>query len=135
VGGRKMKIKAYLRVLSTENTIRALHNETNVPNASIKELKARRDEADSGRWWNWQTPQVPIDIDKPDDGLRALLLTHKPILPLIRRCEGPETDIYLEVVTHYERGDEPRGLYLSAETILLLSEMGGAFDHDVYSDK
>jgi len=130
-----MKSKAYLRVLGTENTIRALHNETNVPNASIKELKARRDEADNARWWDWQTAEVSIDIDKPDDGLKELLLTHKSILPLIRRYEGPETDIYLEVVTHYERGDEPTGLYLSAETILLLSEMGAALDHDVYSDK
>jgi hypothetical protein len=41
---------------------------------------------------------------------------------------------YLEVVTQYEKGEEPRGLYLSAETVLLLSEMGGAFDNDVYSD-
>ncbi len=129
-----MKSKAYLRVLSTENAIRALHNETN-PNASIKELKARRHEADNALWWDWQTAEVSIDIDKPDDGLRELLLTHKSILSLIRRYEGPETDIYLEVVTHYERGDEPTGLYLSAETILLLSEMGAALDHDVYSDK
>ena len=34
----------------------------------------------------------------------------------------------------YEKGEEPRGLYLSAETVLLLSEMGGAFDNDVCSD-
>jgi len=62
---------------------------------------------------------------------RALLLAHKPILPIIKRHQGPETDIYLEVVTQYEKGEQPRGLYLSAETILLLSEMGGAFDNDV----
>jgi hypothetical protein len=61
----------------------------------------------------------------------SLLLAHKPILPIIKRHQGPETDIYLEVVTQYEKGEEPRGLYLSAETIQLLSEMGGAFDNDV----
>ena len=35
----------------------------------------------------------------------------------------------------FERGEEPRGLYLSAETVLLLSEMGGAFDNDIYFEK
>jgi hypothetical protein len=40
---------------------------------------------------------------------------------------------YPDVVTQYERGEEPRGLYLPAETVLLFSEMGGAFDNDVYS--
>jgi hypothetical protein len=62
------------------------------------------------------------------------LLAHKPIFPIIKRWLGPETDVYLEVVAQYEKGEEPRGLYLLAETVLLLSEMGGAFDNDVYSD-
>jgi hypothetical protein len=100
------------------------------PYASIKKLKARRSTVGDD-WWNWQTDPVPIDVENPDDGFRALLLAHKPILPIIKRHQGPETDIYLEVVTQYEKGEEPRGLYLSAETILLLSEMGGAFDNDV----
>jgi hypothetical protein len=130
-----MRIQAYLRVLGTEATIHTLHSETDVPHASIMELKARRGVTSDDMWWNWQTPQIPIDTDNPDDGLRSLLLAHKRILPIIRKHQGPETDIYLEVVTHYERGEEHRGLYLSAETILLLSEMGGAFDNDVYSDK
>jgi hypothetical protein len=50
---------------------------------------------------------------------------------MIKRHDGPETDIYLEVVTQYQEGDAPEGLYLSAETILLLSEMGAAPDNDV----
>ena len=129
-----MRIHAYLRILSTEATIRALHSETEVAHSSITETKARRGERGDGVWWNWQTPQVPIDIDNPDDGLRELLLTHKPIFPIIKRHQGPETDVYLEVVTRYEQGEEPRGLYLSAETVQLLSEMGGAFDNDVYAE-
>jgi len=48
--------------------------------------------------------------------------------PMIKRHDGPETDIYLEVATQYQEGDAPEGLYLSAETILLLSEMGAALD-------
>lgn len=39
----------------------------------------------------------------------------------------------MEVVTQYEKGEEPQGLYLSAETALVLSEMGGALDNDVES--
>ena len=118
-----MRIRAYLRVLSNEATICALHSETNVPHASIKKLKARRGKVGDDMWWNWQTEPVPIDMENPDDGFRALLLARKPILPIIKRHPGPETDIYLEVVTTYEKGEEPRGLYLSAETILLLSEI------------
>jgi hypothetical protein len=82
-------------------------------------------------WWNWRTQRVPIEVSNPDHGLRELLLAHKSIFPIIKRHEGPETDIYLEVVTQYEKGDAPEGLYLSAETILLLSEMGAALDNDV----
>src|SRR4029077_10584877 len=100
------------------------------PNASIKRLKARRGVSDEEMWWNWQTESVPIDIDNTDDGLKELLLAHRQIFPIIRKHEGPETDIYLEVVTRYEEGEEPWGLYLSAETVLLLSELGGALDVD-----
>jgi hypothetical protein len=129
-----MRIEAYLRVLSTEATIRALHTETGVAHASIKATEAPRGEGGDGVWWNWKTQRVPIDVDNPDNGLRELLLAHKSIFPIIKRHQGPETDVYLEVVTQYERGEEPRGLYLSAETVLLLSEMGGAFDNDVCSE-
>lgn len=129
-----MRIQAYLRILSTETTIRALHTETSVPHASIKQVKARRSTVCNEMLWNWQTERVPIDVENPDDGFRALLLAHKPLFPIIKRWQGTETDVYLQVVTQYERGEEPRGLYLSAETVLLLSEMGGAFDDDVNSD-
>jgi hypothetical protein len=126
-----MRMYAYLRVLSIEATIRAIQEEAKVPLASIEQLKARRGTAGDEMWWNWQTQRVSIDIDNPDDGVRALLLAHKPIFPIIRKYEGLETDIYLEIVTQYEGGEEPSGLYLSAETVLLLSEMGGALDSDV----
>ena len=130
-----MRIYAYIRVLSKEATIRAVHSETRVPHASIKETKTRRGTVADDVWWTWCTQRVPIDIDRVDEGIRTLLLVYKPIFPIIKRYRGPETDIYLEAVTQYERGEEPQGLYLSAETVLLLSEMGGAFDNDVYSGK
>jgi hypothetical protein len=125
-----MRIEAYLRVLSDADTIRAIEKEAHLPNASIKQLRARRGVIGNEMWWNWQTARVPIDIDNADDGLKKLLLAHRQIFPIIRKYEGPETDVYLEIVTQYEEGEGPWGLYLSAETVLLLSEMGGALDVD-----
>lgn len=125
-----MRIEAYLRVLGDEATIRAIHTETNLPNASIKRLKARRGDSEEKMWWNWQTTRTPIEADKPDEGLRALLHAHRPIFPIIKKNQA-ETDIYLEVITQYDEGEEPQGLYLSSETVQLLSEMGGALDSDV----
>jgi hypothetical protein len=132
-GNEQMRMQAYLRILSNEATIRALHDEAHIPLASIKQLKARRGNVGDDMWWNWQTQRVSLDIDNPDDGLRTLLLDHKLIFPIIKRHQGPKTDIYLEIVTRYEEGEEPRGLYISAETVSLLSEMGGALDNDVES--
>jgi|SRR5437867_6179929 len=37
-----MRIEAYLRVLSDEATIRTIHKETNIPDASVRELKGCR---------------------------------------------------------------------------------------------
>lgn len=127
-----MRVEAYLRVLGDEATIRAIHAETNLPNATIKRLKARRGASDQEMWCNWQTARTPIEADNPDDGLRALLEAHRPIFPIIKKNQA-ETDIYLEVVTQYDEGEEPQGLYLSSETVQLLSEMGGALDNDVVS--
>ncbi len=125
-----MRIEAYLRILSDEDTIRKIEKETHLSNATIKQVKARRGLTGNEMCWNWETSRVPIDIEKVDDGLKELLLSYSQIFPTIKRHEGPETDIYLEVVMRYEEGEEPWGLYLSAETVLLLSQMGGSLDVD-----
>lgn len=125
-----MRVEAYLRVVGDEATIRAIHTETNLPNASIKRLKARRGDSEEDMWWNWRTERTPIDANNPDAGLGALLQFHRSIFPIIKKHKE-EADIYLEVVTQYDEGEEPQGLYLSAETVQLLSEMGGALDNDV----
>jgi hypothetical protein len=125
-----VRVEAYLRVLGDEATIRSIQAETNLPNASIKRLKARRRASEEQMWWDWQTVRVPIDANNPDDGLKALLHAHRPIFPIIKKDQA-ETDIYLEVITQYDEGEEPHGLYLSAETVRLLSEMGAALDNDV----
>jgi hypothetical protein len=126
-----MHIEAYLRVLSDEDRIHSIQEETNLPNARIKPLKARRGDSTKDVWWNWQTERIAIDVDNPDEGLKTFLEAHRAIFPIIKKYRGPDADIYLEVVTKYEEGEEPRGLFLSAETIDLLSELGGSFDNDV----
>ena len=56
------------------------------------------------------------------------------MFPSIKKYEGPETDVYLEIVTRYKENEDPRGLYLSAEAISLLNELGAALDNDVVPD-
>jgi hypothetical protein len=126
-----VRIYAYLRVVGDEATIRDIHERTNVPRANIKQLKAPRSASGDDMCWHWATEYIDINADDPDDGLKALLSKHKEIFPVIKKYKG-EAEIYLEVVTQYEKDEDVRGLFLSAETVLLLSELGGALDNDVY---
>jgi hypothetical protein len=79
-------------------------------------------------WWNWQTVRTPIDTDNPDE-------EYAPCCNITGRSspqsKGIEVDIYLELVRHYEEGEEPQGLYLSAETVSLQSQIVAALDTDV----
>jgi hypothetical protein len=125
-----MRIEAYLRIVADENTIRSIHREANLPDASLKQSKAVK--GSTGEvWWNWQTVRTPVNADNPDEGLKSLLQSHKVIFPIIKRHAASEMDVYLQVVSVYEEGEEPQGLYVSPETVRLLSEMGGALDNDV----
>jgi hypothetical protein len=126
-----MRIKAYLRVLGDQVTIGAIHQQAYVGDASVKEPKARKRPTSNECWWNWETQHSNIDVDQPDEGLQELLFRYKPIAPILNKFCGPEVDVYLEVVTEYQQGEPPRGLYLSRETISLLSEFGAALDNDV----
>ena len=126
-----MRVYAYVRILSDEDTIRSFSQESNVPDASVKKLKAPRITTGDEMLWNWQTPPTVIDAGNIDGGLKELLSKYRPMFPVAQRYKGKDADIYLEIVTQYEKNDDPRGLYLSAETIGLLSELGGAIDIDV----
>src|SRR6266540_509692 len=114
-----MRISAYIRILSDEATIRRIKDEANVSDATVAQLKAQRILGED-RWWNWQTSRVVIDVDNVDAGINALLSNHRSMFPVAQKYKGPETEIYLEVVTHCDKGEEPRGLYLSPATIGLL---------------
>ena len=125
-----MQISAYIRILSDEATIHKIKHEANVSDAVVVQLKAKRG-LGKGKWWNWQTPRVVIDIDNVDVEINALLSNYRSMFRVAQRYKGPETEIYLEMVTHYDNSESPRGLYLSPATIALLSELGGALDNDV----
>ncbi len=121
-----MKVVAYLRLVSDEDTIRKIHEATHVPGASIKQTKAH-----GGMVWNWGTPYIEINEDDIDAEINALLLSYRPLFPVIKQQRNDNTDFYLEMVTHYKSDEEPRGLYLSPATISLLSEAGAALDNDI----
>jgi hypothetical protein len=125
-----MRISAYIRILSDEATIRRIKAEANISDAAVVQLKAKKGSGDE-RWWNWETSKVDIDVDNVDAGINALLSNHQSMFRVAQKYKGPETEIYLEIVSRYGKGEEPRGLYLSPPTIALLGELGGALDHDV----
>jgi hypothetical protein len=126
-----MRIDAYIRAVGAEGTIRKVHAETAIPEATIERLKASS--ANGEFLWNWQIPAVAIDLGDTDGELRALLLAHLPVAPIIKKY-SVEADVYLEIVARYAVNDEPFGLFLSPETIRLLTEFGAALDHDVVMD-
>jgi len=125
-----MRMSAYIRILSNEATIRKIKEEANISDATITQLKAKRHNGDE-TWWNWQTPRVVINIDNVDLEINSLLSSHRSMFPVAQKYKGPETDVYLEIVTHYGKNEDVRGLYLSSATVGLLSELGGALDNDV----
>jgi ADP-ribose pyrophosphatase YjhB (NUDIX family) len=126
-----MRIQAYLRVLGDEATVRAIHEETNVHEATVKELKSHTSVVGETRWWNWQTTRMAIDNEDPDQGIKSLLIKHRSIFPAVRKYRN--IDIYLEIIVQYDANEDHQGLYLSSETIALLSELGGALDYDIVS--
>lgn len=128
-----MRFQAYLRVVNDEGSIRALQEHTNIPDAAIKPLKAPREGTDEV-WWHWHTAHTDIDSTDIDGGVKELLKKYRPFFTDIRKYRGPEADTTLELVTYHQDHEEPRGLYLSSETITLLSELGAALDNDCVPD-
>jgi hypothetical protein len=128
-----MRFEAYLRVLNDEASIRKLHQETNIPGSVIEPLKARG-EGTEKVLWQWHSAKVDIDGADIDRGIKLLLARYRPFFEDIERYRGPEADTYLELVTYHGENEEPRGLYLSSETISVLSELGAALDNDCVYD-
>jgi hypothetical protein len=128
-----MRYQVYLRVVNDEATIRQLHLETNIPGAVIKPLKARREETKEV-WWYWHTEKVNLDPADIDSAVKAVLKRYRPFFGDIKKYRGPHADTSLELVTYHRENEEPQGLYLSPETILLLGELGAALDNDCVYD-
>lgn len=119
---------AYFRVVGDEPTIQEIHRRTNVAGAGVRKLKAKKGD---DFWWSWSIERVFIDSENPDEDLKALLRRHRPIFPIIRSYMGNDVSIYFEVVMQHKPNDKPVGLFLSAETISLLNELGAALSNDV----
>lgn len=125
-----MRMQTYLRVVSDETTICSLQKEANIPGSTVKQPKSSTGGIGEDRWWSWQTAIVDLDLNDEDRGVKNLLIQCRPLLFGIKKHQGPETEVILEVVTHYRQNEGSPGLYLSAESISLLSEVGGSLDHD-----
>jgi hypothetical protein len=125
-----MRMQTYLRVVSDETTICSLQREANIPGSTVKQPKSSTGGIGEERWWSWQTAIVDLDLNDEDRGVKNLLIQCRPLLLGIKKYQGPATEVILEVVTHYRQKEGSPGLYLSAESISLLSEVGGSLDHD-----
>ena len=123
-----MRCYAYFRVVGDEATVQEIHRRTNVAGAEVRKLKAKKGD---DFWWNWNIERISIDGENPDKDLKALLYRHRPIFPIIKSYASDDVSIYFEVVMEPETDDKPIGLFLSAETISLLDELGAELSNDI----
>jgi|SRR5579871_2797844 len=121
-----MRIRAYLRVVGLRDEIQRI-GAAEIPRSKTLPLKAKTETGDV--YWTWQTEAISLNLDDVDEGLYNLLSAYRSFFGVIRTGQ-PETDIYLQMVSEYAEGEEPCGLAVSAKTIQLLSELGGALDND-----
>ena len=127
-----MTIDAYLRIVGHESTLLKIQQEADIAGAVTRETNAVIEGSDNSKWWNWETPRISVDPDNVDACLKRMLKSYRSSFQVIQTYKGPETEVYLQLVTKYDAKEEPRGLYLSAETIGLLTELGAALDNDTY---
>jgi hypothetical protein len=119
---------AYIRVVGDEETIRELQHRTDVAGAEIRKLKAKKR---NELLWSWVTAKAYVDSENPENDLRALLHRYRSTFPSIKSYSGKDVKVFFEVVMEHKPHDKPVGLYLSAETISLLCELGASLDNDV----
>ena len=84
--------------------------------------------------WIWSTERVDVDSGDIDGAVKAFLYRHRALFRPINENRGLDSDLYLELVTYYQEGEAPPGLYLSAEALKLLSESTADFDNDAVPD-
>jgi hypothetical protein len=125
-----VRVRAYIWVRSKEETVRAVDSDTQVKDATIRKLKALGPNGEN--LWSWKTPQVDIDWEKADEELNTMMSSYGSMFPKIKKHRGPNADIYLQLVTEYDKGEEPKSFSLSMGTIGSMSELGCDLDDDVY---
>lgn len=129
-----MRLQAYLRIVSHEETLRLIQRETNISNMTLQQPKSPHGGIGDNQWWSLETARVDLDLNDEDRGVKALLMQCMPVLPALKKHQRAETEVFLEIVGYFKDRDRPRGVYFSAETIALLSELGGQLDFDTVPD-
>lgn len=127
-----MRYEVYIRVVADESSVRALYEHTKDYGTKIERLRAGKGSGEY--WWHWKTPSVSIEGKDVDRGIRNLLDQHRTSFPVIKAHKDAGEDVYVELVTYYQEGEQPAGLFLSAETIARIGEIGADLDNDAVLD-
>lgn len=127
-----MRYEVYIRVVGDESSIRALHDHTKEHGTTIEQLKAAKNTGEY--WWHWKTPKIGIEGNNVNRGIRNLLDQYRALFPAIKAHKDAGDDVYVELVTYYREGEQPAGLFLTAETIARIGEIGADFDNDTVPD-
>lgn len=81
--------------------------------------------------WSWRSERVSVSTEDPGKDIRDYLSEHCETGLAIARQNHENSYACLTLITQYDEGEMPRGIFLSSDTIALLSEYRLAFDLDV----
>ena len=126
-----MRIQIYISIKGDESTIRAIDGEANPSNVCVSSQSPGA--AVEHGVWHWSTQPIDAEAGRADRGLDDLgeaFLTYRRIFSIISRHRTQGTEVFLEMVREHDP-EGPCGLYLSAETIATLSEIGAGFNETV----
>lgn len=132
VGEDDVRIQGYIRVVGTESEIRAIHDGVQVCKATVMQLKMKLERPGGEHLWCWKTDLFTFKTQDVDEGMKEVLHQYQPLGSVIKKQQGVQ--VSFQLVTLYSKGESPQGLYVSAETISLLSSLGAALDNDAVRD-
>jgi len=130
-----MKYLAYIRFIGNETEARLIYEKSNLTDLVFKQykrIKAEYSPTGQNAPWGIKTSyfDVTADIDK---GLQKLLIDYKKLISIINKYKSLDSNVYVVVVMQYDEDEDVRGIYLSHDTLSLLSESKFDFETDIVS--
>jgi hypothetical protein len=128
-----MKFRVYLRVIGGENSIRTFEKEAAWRPANVSKLKRRAvwpqiEAADVS--WQWQTEHVEGSVEYIEEVISQFVARIKPLAPCIAKYRSTLEWASLVIVGECTETEIPSGLYLSAQTISSMKDLGVDLDID-----